>query len=388
MRKSMKMSAVLLMSTLVYTGCTEKETAVPTVDYARADALRSELRSLQQQVLGANATSASVVALNTTLKRDTAAIKAEISRLQVERARKVKYIVYVADLQGAYKKDAEVSMAVDGAVVKKIADADGKAVFDNVRAGVVNVVVKLAGFTTANYVSSIAFGKDIVDTKVPVLPLTATTGPYFTLKGNVYANLSAADDNLNRYTTVDNIESPAKKVTINVLAGPNSDETSVKYDAQARKITATVELNGVPGTTGISDVAGEIQRIAYENAVFSTTSAADGSYSLQLPALVDAAGEALDGFDDYVVSLEQFAAPYTFLLSGLSSNTDYDNNPYNLYRNLKEDGSMLPETTVGYVKLFSASENRVFRFESFSIGQSTKIGASETKHIFYESAKN
>src|SRR5438105_3765945 len=86
---------LLVLSMLAYAGCKEKETAVPTVDYARVDALRAELRSLQQQMLGANANNAATTATNAALKSDTTALKAEIARFQAEKSRKVKYIVYV-----------------------------------------------------------------------------------------------------------------------------------------------------------------------------------------------------------------------------------------------------------------------------------------------------
>ncbi|MES2730396.1 MAG: hypothetical protein V4714_01565 [Bacteroidota bacterium] len=391
MRKSMtsKMSAGLLMlSMLAYTGCKEKETAVPTVDYARVDALRNELRSLQLQVLSSNVEKINAMEDNVQAKSDTASIKADIARLRKEIQREVTYTVYVTDLQGQFLKDAEISLTVDGAMVKKTTDIEGKAVFTKVRSGVVNGVVKLANYTATNYMASIAFSNSTssVSTKVPLLPMAGTAGTFFTMKGTVYADMSDVDDNLNYIGSYSNtIE--GKTIAIYNPAGPNANNPSTKYDVQAKKITAVPQVNAVPFTTGFGN-SGDIQQIAYEGAVYTATSGADGSYTLQLPALVDGNGNPLSNVYQYQVNVEEFSAAKTLLVPGKSSNTNYDNNPYSLFANRAADGmTMLPSTTTDFVVLKTYTSNRNFRVATVT-NSTMKIGEVNTQHFFYNDLSN
>lgn len=377
------LSLCLVASLLVYTGCKEKETPVPTENTARIDALRQELLNLQQQVLGQTNNENSQKIEKALLEGDVKELQAEITKLKAEQARSITYTIYATDLQGVFQAGAEVSIVVNGAVTKKTTDTEGKAVFEGVRSGVVSGFVKTANFTSANFTASVAFGGDFVSTKVPLLPLAGGANT-FTVEGKLYADLSDADDNLNEFDTYNNIS--GTNVIINVPAGPNNNSTETKYDGQARKITFVPNLNDEPFVGGFGN-AGNIQRIAYENAVFETTSAADGSFSIKLPALVDAAGNAIGGFSGYTVSFEEFSTPKTLLMPGMSSNQNYSNNPYNLYFNRATTTTDLPENTNGFIKLKTYQESRTYRNPSFTIATG-RMGEKSMMMEFYDDYKN
>jgi hypothetical protein len=279
MRKLNKLVAALMLATItLFSACTEKEVPVPTVDTERLDALRQELRLLQEQVYGAQAEQEAAVG-------NIAEMEAEIARLQEVYNRSVTYGVYVIDFQNNRLANATVKIAQNGEVATATTDENGYAEFEDVRAGVINGKIEVAGYTTANYKSRMIESNSDDDmvtyksSRVALFPTAANSNAtgMFTLKGNVFAYDSDFDE------------------VYSAVSGSN--------------IRFTLYLEDIKND---SEAFNNVYTLIYEDAVYEATTATDGSYSVKLPARsVFNGNSAEDENFAFWVSGEDFKAPYT-----------------------------------------------------------------------------
>lgn len=340
MRKLNKLVAALMLATItLFSACTEKEVPVPTVDTERLDALRQELRDLQLIVYGEEAELAQGQASQADLEAQIAAMEAEIARLQELYNRSVTYGVYVIDFQNNKLANATVKIAQNGEIVSATTDANGYAEFDDVRAGVVNGKIEINGYTTANYKTQIVESNSDDDaityksSRVALFPAADNTNAtgMFTLKGNVTTDFSDMDEKYNE----------------DAVGG--------------KKISFTLYLDNIKNE---SDAFVNVYSLIYEDAVYEATTAADGSYSVNLPAR--------SVFNGYDVDDRNFA----FSVNGQDFKANYTNSYYNY-------------ATSAYEPM---TEERIFRFygDSWINDDQSAIlpGDSRTRNFYYYSSKN
>jgi hypothetical protein len=340
MRKLNKLVAALMLATItLFSACTEKEVPVPTVDTERLDALRMELRSLQLMVYGEESDLAEGQATQAELAEAIAAMEAEIARLEELYNRSVTYGVYVIDFQNNKLANATVKIAQNGAIVSATTDANGYAEFEDVRAGVVNGKIEIDGYTIANYKSHIVESNSDDDavtyktSRIALFPAAdnANATGMFTLKGNVTTDFSAMD------------------------------EKDYEDAVDGKKLRFTLYLENIKKE---SDAFDNVFSLIYEDAVYEATTAADGSYSVNLPAR-----SVFNGYDSndrnfsFEVSGQDFKANYI---------ARYYNSATNSYQGMTEE--------------------RIFRFggDSWINENESAIlpGDSRTRNFEYYSSKN
>src|SRR5882757_3019651 len=140
---------VLTLMLLAFYGCTTKnEVPQPVVDNQRVDELRTQLVTLQQQVLGAQLT-ASQDSLNGTLT--SAQIAAKIKELQAYLQKSVSYTVTVGTFTYQPLSGATIKLTQGGAIVSATTASDGTATFSNLYAGIITATVDLGGFARLVY---------------------------------------------------------------------------------------------------------------------------------------------------------------------------------------------------------------------------------------------
>jgi hypothetical protein len=173
-------------------------------------------------------------------------------------------------------KDAEVTAYQNDSMYTARTDANGFATFPNMRIGTVAVHVKLTGHAEVDYIADITPAESLINlsqtqimntvryasTMVPMFPI-ADPG-CATITGKVTAELDLTN------TTPE--PAPGVKVTATV----DVDDP----DFVARYIAPT------QGTTS-SPSAGRILKYAFSDASVTATTAADGTYTLKVPASVN-----------------------------------------------------------------------------------------------------
>jgi len=283
--------------------CSDKETPQPVVDNARLDALRTELRGLQEEVLASQATySADSLSEKQLL--------AEIKTLNAQLEKKVTYQVNVTDLQGNSLADANVTLTQGGAVKATKTDANGYVTFEDLHGGIISASVDLAGFASLIYTADI---RDY-DTQtsytgsshVSLIPVdgsvAAAAKGMFTINLDLYANYDVQDDTLGgpAYWPGESLLSAALPV------GPNNSYPTVSYTHVTDK---TVTVNLIPSYFSpnnsqwfTTDGVGEVQNVVYENTMIKVTAAgANGTYSIKVPA------RPSSGSFYYTVTYDEFA---------------------------------------------------------------------------------
>lgn len=284
-----KLIAMFMASlVLFYTGCSEKEVETLVVDHERLDQLRQELRSLQLQVYGEQVDNSDLEGENKEYENEIAELQAEIDELKAMYDQTTKYQVIVVDYQGQLISGASVTLNQNGTIFTATTDADGKATFENVRAGAVVGVVSATGFAKANYTTSLynASGNTLlggVNTRVPLLPKSGTQAEagMFTLTGYLYANTNAANDTAKNINYLFQGTKPANALP----SGPRDGYRQRTYEAQNKKMKATlyIDLDAIPGSIEHTYTIGAIRRLAYEDAVYEATFDANNKYSIKLP---------------------------------------------------------------------------------------------------------
>lgn len=301
MRKLNKLvSAVMVAATILLAGCSEKDVPAPTAVTERLDDLRNELRDLRLQVYGEQWETEDISAENASLEKEQAELEAEILRLKELYKRKVVLGMHIIDFQNNKLANATVTMAQDGELISAVSDESGYVEFPAVHSGMISGVVEMAGYTTANFrIRLVEMGADD-DTEThkfsrialfPTQDNPDKTG-MFTLNGNVYANFSTLNDNGN--------------------SGHDPNSPSGIFDpAAGRKLRFSLQLNYI---THWSTAYINIHSVIYENIQYETTTAADGSYEIQLPSrglFFDAHNHYYNQFG-FLVLAEEFQANYTY----------------------------------------------------------------------------
>jgi hypothetical protein len=308
MRKLNKLVAILMLATItLFSACTEKEVPVPTVDTERLDALRLQLRELQMRVYGEEEDAEEAKANQTNYENEIAWYEAEIERLKNAYARTVTYGITITDFQNNKLAGVTVTLAQEGELASSTTDENGYVGFENIHSGVVNVVVEGEGYTTANYKSSIydGFSQDdaatYAATRLALFPATGNTDGMFTLKGSLYANYSMLNDTLDNYRG-------------NGTA-PGEGGDKVDYDAvEGKKLRFVLELSDIKDETDA--ISSDIYSLIYENAFYEATTAADGSYTVSLPArsiFEDTNGGVDSKNFAFSVSGEDFKGNFTYV---------------------------------------------------------------------------
>lgn len=305
MRKLNKLVAALMLATItLFSACTEKEVPVPTVDTERLDALRQELRELQLIVYGEEADLEEAKADQANYESEIAYYEAEIQRLQEIYARTVTYGITVTDFQNNKLAGVTVRLAQQGELATATTDENGYAEFENIHSGVVNAVVEGEGYTTANYKSSIydGYGSDdvatYVATRLALFPAAGNTSGMFTLTGNLYANYSTLNDTLDNWNG--NGTAPGQ-------AGDYRNFDAV----EGKTVRFVLSLENIKDES--EAFSRDIYSLIYEDAFYEATTAADGSYTVNLP--VSSVFEGTDDNDrnfEFSVSGESFKGNFTF----------------------------------------------------------------------------
>lgn len=310
----------LALMVMLYTSCSEKEVPQPTENTARVDALRNELRNLQLLVYGEELENALLKAEEADLTAQIAELTAQVDALKAIYAKAVLYSVQVYDFQGKAIAGASVTLNQNGTISTVVADNNGVAVFEDVRAGYVAGVVSATGFATANYtVSLVNYGDNSTYTRVPLMPKggnAQSDAGLFTVSGYVYANFNAANDTAggfnNNWGNIANfkgIDAATK------YPGPNSGNPHRTYDKVAKKIMVTVSFPTIQYIGSSGTGMATIQKLAYEDAVYTATYDANNMYSLKLPAYSEFAagylGTGTQWFFRY--SFEEFTSNVTLI---------------------------------------------------------------------------
>lgn len=354
-----KLIAMFMASlVLFYTGCSEKEVETLVVDHERLDQLRQELRALQLQVYGEQVDNSYLDGENEDYDNEIAELQAEIDELKAMYDQTTKYQVIVVDYQGQLISGASVTLNQNGTIFTATTDADGKATFENVRAGAVVGVVSATGFAKANYTTSLvnASGGNLyggVNTRVPLLPKSGALAEagMFTLTGFLYANTNAANDTARNdyYAFIGSQESLA------LPSGPREGYEYRTYEAQNKKMKATLytDLGEIPGSHWFTSARGAIRRLAYEDVVYEATLDANNKYSIKLPvnSVYPYSGSTSPIQFYFEFSFEEFTATKTFV--------DYDEN--GTINDGLADGNF-PSTAFPAPKTFT--ETRIFRIDN------------------------
>lgn len=311
----------MAMASLVvfFTSCSENEVEKPVEDTERIDRLRSELRELVQLVYGEQADNGYLEERNEEYEETVAWYEEQIAELQSLYDRDVNYQVIVVDFQGNPIAGASVTLNQNGAIATVAANANGVATFEQVRAGFITAVVKATGFATANYSTTLADLNSIEsNTRVPLLPKSGAQAEasMFTVTGNLYANLSVANDSAGGIwsmpgwgtSTIDSW----KGVGDTKVAGPNADYPHRTYNKMTDKklwFRPMVDIDQIPFS---GNDAGEILNIAYEDAAYAATfNATTGMYSVKLPVQ-----SIYDGITfSFAVNAEEFAVNQTRIVN-------------------------------------------------------------------------
>jgi DNA-binding FrmR family transcriptional regulator len=305
MRKLNKLVAALMLATLtVFSACTEKEVPVPTVNTERLDALRAELRNLQMQVYGAEKNMEEGKANQESIEVQIAALKTEIERLNNSYLEEVDYGVTVIDFQNNKLANATVKLAQDGEVVSLTTDEDGYVIFPAMYSGVVNGVIEAEGYATANFMTSLndneSEGVEFRNSRVALFPTGNNDKGMFTLTGNLYANYSTINDTLNQG------ENPA---------GPNPDQPRVNYDKVTDKTLSfsLFTFGGDGWLVNNNDAFINVMSVVYEDAAYTASFNANGTYTVKLPArsVFEGSNDFNENFT-WVIDAQDFQANYTY----------------------------------------------------------------------------
>jgi len=172
-------------------------------------------------------------------------------------------------------ENANVTIYQNNKVYTAITDANGFAIFPDMRIGTAAVNVKLKDHAEVDYIADLTPAENLINlsqgqvvntvryasTMVPMFPIAAPGAA--TITGKVTAELDLTN------TTPE----PAPNVT--VIAKVNVDDP----DFVSRYITPT------QGTTNSN--AGRIIKFAFQDAIISTQTNAQGNYTLQVPAALN-----------------------------------------------------------------------------------------------------
>ncbi|HEY0743328.1 MAG TPA: hypothetical protein VGD40_17795 [Chryseosolibacter sp.] len=306
---------------LFYTGCSEKEDPQPVEDTQRTDALRAELRQLQILIHGAEVAKNLSEVSNDSLETVLESLKAEYNSI-------VSYQVVAVDFQGNVIPNATITINENGTVNTKTT-TDGTATFTGVKSGFITGVVAAAGYSTANFTTTLySASEGRANTRVPLLPKSAEAlakNGALTIKGFLYANLNVANDTVGGYHQLYNSNTGWSAWTaITSYAGTSeTDEDQPwfaphrSYDKVQHKLYATpmIEYYNVPGSAGYFDEIrpGVVLTVAYEDANYEATFDANKEYTLTVPIQ----GLESDGVSiDFIMNAHEFTAEQTLVQVG------------------------------------------------------------------------
>jgi hypothetical protein len=328
-------SLLLVCLLLAFYGCTTKnEVPQPVVDTQRVDALRAQLITLQQQVLGAQQETTSDSLSLTQLQAQIAALEADLQK-------SVSYTVKVASFLFKPLSGATVKLSQGGKIVSGTTASDGTTTFTGLYAGIITATVDLAGFARlvfrADIRSSYNASTYSALSQVLMLPLggTAQADSAMTIQyWKLYANYSIVDDTLGGALCGCGVSTPSQALP----AGPDPNNPSINYDAvTAQPVMAYLNENSfsdgssyyydsyaVPigftgwdvniSESGLPSGNGQVVSVAYENAKWVATANSSGIYTIKLPASdITAASYTLNSVNvfRFVIDFGEFTHAYT-----------------------------------------------------------------------------
>jgi hypothetical protein len=317
MMKTRLIAMFMASLVLFYTSCSEKEVPNPVEDTQRIDALRNELRTLQEKIYGEQLANDLLTAEAEDLNALIEDLEAEIATLEAIYNQAVTYTVIAIDNLGNPIPGASVTVNQDGALVTKTTGNDGSIQIENVRAGTVAAVVSAAGYSTVNYYATLAFAQTAgVNTRVVMIPKTSTNNTYL-LKGYLYANTNLANDTAGgvHYNGASFIGWKGTDAATKV-AGVLGDNRT--YEKVSKKMIANlwVNVNYVPfsQSTGNGGNSADLIELAYEDVSVEATFDANNQYTLRLPVTSiyhDAWGDNV--YYDWEITFEEFVANQTLV---------------------------------------------------------------------------
>lgn len=286
MMKSKLVAMFMASLVLFYTSCSETETPQPVEDTERIDALRNELRAVQEKIYGAQLDNELLKKESEDLTTLQSELEAEIARLEEQYNKAVTYTVVAVDNMGAPIPGASVTINQNGTLVTETTNDLGAVQIENVRAGTVGAVVKADGYATVNYYATLAFANQAgVNTRIVMIPKTGANT--YSLKGFLYANTNVANDTLGGdFQGTPFVGWTGADAAI-AESGPNESNPHRSYEKVNKKITATlwVETEYVPFSraTGDGGNSADLIEVAYEDASIQAVFDANNQYTLTFP---------------------------------------------------------------------------------------------------------
>lgn len=183
--------------------------------------------------------------------------------------------------QKASPLGAVVTVAQNGYVVSDTVGASGIAVFDDMRIGNVSVTVNLPGHTSIMYIADLtpaggytetggvsgdAEGATGIDLS-HIVRYAATMAPMFPISGNDMATIEG------RATIQTNLTNKVTEIPAGARVTALLDVTNPSFASFWESLGYSYNIDG----------AGKIVKLVFTDAVYSTTVAGDGTYTLQVP---------------------------------------------------------------------------------------------------------
>lgn len=297
--------------------CSDKETPQPVEDTARVDALRTELRSLQEEVLGKQAEYSS----DSLTKKE---LEAEIAALNEMYAKVVDYSVTVTDLQGNILPDAEVKLTQGGKVVSATTNSGGIATFEALHGGIISASVKLNGFATLTYSADIrdyntpdSYSGASHVSLIPTGGTPASEKGMFTINLDLYANYTTVDDTLGG----PDAWGSESDITKALPYGPDGGTTS--YSKVTDKTVSVTLVEGYVYADNdyffTQSGVGEVVNVANENVTIKYSAATNGTYAIKVPARTSSS----DLY--YTIVYDEFTAKFTdYVPNGVNGGVHID----------------------------------------------------------------